>query len=372
MNWKKTIRKIHMWLGIITGPIVFIVAITGAIYTFQNEIQDWTQPYRFVEAENKAPLPPSELLEIAREANNDRHIHAILYGKPDQAAQVEFYKYTYEEQYFDKVYINQYNGEVLEVHDALHSFFGFILKGHFYLWLPPMIGQPVVAISTLIFFCILISGIYLWWPRNKNNKRQKFKIKWNARWRRKNYDLHSVIGFYSSLIALIFVITGLVWGFKWFRNTYYYVASGGESYVSYSTPDTPIDSTATSTKSIDIIWSKMNDEYPTADWVEVHPAEEGSNVIAANANPDASTYYKMDYRYFDQNTLEELSVDHQWGRTNEISGAQMLMKMNYDIHVGAIAGIPGKIIAMLISLLIASLPITGFLMWYGRKYKTKK
>jgi len=43
--------------------------------------------------------------------------------------------------------------------------------------------------------------------------------------------------------------------------------------------------------------------------------------------------------------------------------------MNYDIHIGAIGGIFGKIIAFLISLGIASLPMTGILLWYGRTYK---
>jgi uncharacterized iron-regulated membrane protein len=45
--------------------------------------------------------------------------------------------------------------------------------------------------------------------------------------------------------------------------------------------------------------------------------------------------------------------------------------MNYDIHVGAIAGLPGKILAFLISLLCSSLPVTGFLVWYGKKVKAK-
>jgi uncharacterized iron-regulated membrane protein len=47
------------------------------------------------------------------------------------------------------------------------------------------------------------------------------------------------------------------------------------------------------------------------------------------------------------------------------------MRLNYDIHTGAILGLPGKIFAFLISLLIASLPVTGFLVWYGSRYRKK-
>lgn len=45
--------------------------------------------------------------------------------------------------------------------------------------------------------------------------------------------------------------------------------------------------------------------------------------------------------------------------------------MNYDIHVGQILGLPGKIIAFLASLICASLPITGFIIWLGRRKKSK-
>jgi uncharacterized iron-regulated membrane protein len=47
------------------------------------------------------------------------------------------------------------------------------------------------------------------------------------------------------------------------------------------------------------------------------------------------------------------------------------MKMNYDIHTGAILGLPGKIFAFLCSLLIASLPISGCYIWWGRNKKNK-
>ena len=46
--------------------------------------------------------------------------------------------------------------------------------------------------------------------------------------------------------------------------------------------------------------------------------------------------------------------------------------MNYDIHIGAIGGLAGKIIAFLASLICASLPVTGTLLWYGKKFKKKK
>jgi uncharacterized iron-regulated membrane protein len=45
--------------------------------------------------------------------------------------------------------------------------------------------------------------------------------------------------------------------------------------------------------------------------------------------------------------------------------------MNYDIHVGAVLGLTGKILAFIASLVAASLPVTGTLIWIGRKRKMK-
>ncbi|MNR67679.1 hypothetical protein D3C85_1918120 [compost metagenome] len=46
--------------------------------------------------------------------------------------------------------------------------------------------------------------------------------------------------------------------------------------------------------------------------------------------------------------------------------------MNYGIHTGQILDLPGKIIAFTASLIAAALPVTGFVIWYGRRKKSCK
>ncbi|MDZ7607408.1 MAG: PepSY-associated TM helix domain-containing protein [Cyclobacteriaceae bacterium] len=363
---KNLIGKIHLWLGLTSGLLVLIIALTGCIYAFQEEIKNITQDYRFVHKQEKSFLPPSKIQAISDEELPGKHIHAIMYFDSTQAANAIYY--SLEDHYYYFVYINQYTGEVLKVKDEYADFFRFILDGHFYLWLPPEIGQPIVASVTLVFFGMLVTGIVLWWPRNHHGIRKKFSIKWTARWRRKNYDLHSILGFYISWLALVLVFTGLIWGFQWFRNGVFSIMSGGDEFVEYYNPASDsLSSYNSDLPAIDLVWMKMVREYPDAEWIEVHPPENAQSSIAANANPDASTYWKTDYRYFDQYTLEELPVTHNWNRFHQSTNAELLMRMNYDIHVGSILGLPGKILAFLLSLTIASLPVTGFLFWFGRR-----
>lgn len=371
MKIKKLIGKIHLWLGLASGIVVFVVAMTGCIYAFQAEIRDLVESYRFVEAEETAVLPPSVLKAIAEKELPGKHLHAVLYDEPQRSAQVIFFHFE-PDYYYYHVFVNQYTGEVLKVKDMSADFFQFILNGHFYFWLPAHIGQPFVASMTLGFLVMLVTGIVLWWPKKKKSARQRFTLKWDGGWRRKNYDLHNVLGFYACWIALILAFTGLVWGFEWFANGLHAVAGGEKSVVYYDPVSEKNKLAEIGRPAIDRVWDLMKAEYPAAEVIEVHIPETGTSSIAANANPDRSTYWKTDYRYFDQYSLKELEVSHIYSRFEEATPADKLLRMNYDIHVGAIAGMPGKIIAFMASLVVGSLPVTGFIMWLGRKSKKKK
>lgn len=370
MDIKKIVGKIHLWLGISSGLVVFIISVTGCIYAFQAEIQNLTQSYRFVAYEEKPVLPPSQLAAIASKELPGKKIHAVLYAKPGKAAQVIFYDFDPEYYYF--VYLNPYSGEVLKVKDENADFFRIVLMGHFYLWLPPVPGQLIATSATLIFLVMLISGLILWWPKNKKATKQRFRIKWSAKWRRKNYDLHNVLGFYITWVAIILAATGMVFGFQWFAKGVHRIA-GGKKELMY------IEPTSDTTKMIsqvdipagDKLYYKLRLENPTAEVMEVHVPESKTAPILVTVNQEDGTYWRTDYRYFDQYTLQELPVNHIYGRLDEANTADKLLRMNYDIHTGAIIGLPGKILAFFASLIAASLPITGFYIWWGRRNKKK-
>jgi uncharacterized iron-regulated membrane protein len=366
---KKIIGTIHLWLGLSSGLVVFIISLTGCIYAFQDEIQNVTQSYRYAGVQNKPVLAPSVMKAIAEKELPGKKVHAVMYNPPGRAAQVIFY--DFDPLYYYFVYLDPYSGRVLKVKDENADFFRIVLDGHFYLWLPPEIGQPVVASATLVFVVMLITGIVLWWPKNKAAARQRFSIKWTARWRRKNYDLHNVLGFYASWIAIILAVTGLVWGFQWFASSYYAIA-GGEKSMLYEEPLSDTLQMAQinhQSPVIDQLWQRAKREHPWAAVMEVHIPETAKSSVSITLNPESGTYWKTDYRFYDQYTLRELPVQSVYGKLAEAKAADKLLRMNYDIHVGAIIGLPGKIIAFMASLFCASLPVTGFYIWWGRRRK---
>ena len=369
MTVKKIIGKIHLWLGLGSGLVVLFLGITGCILAFQKEIESATQDYRYVQERKEALLPPSVLKEIGMKQLPGKHLHAVLYEGRQKAAQVIFFQFE-PESYYHIVFVNPYDGAVLKVKDMDKDFFRQVINGHFYLWLPPHIGQPIVASATLIFVVLLITGLILWWPRNKAARKQRFSVKWNGTTRRRNYDLHNVLGFYVLFIALILAGTGLVWGFQWFAKGVHNVA-GGDKELLYIEPQSTKIAREGAPK-IDLVWEQMKREYPRAEILEVHVPDTEMAPIAANANEDASTYWKTDYRYFDQYSLKELPAQSIYGRLKDANAADKLIRMNYDIHTGAIIGLPGKILMFFASMIAGSLPVTGFLIWIGRRRKARR
>jgi uncharacterized iron-regulated membrane protein len=368
MTVKKIIGKVHLWLGFTSGIIVFIIAVTGCLYAFQAEISAMAgKRYQKVTPQNASYLPPTQIKQIAEAKLPGKHLHSVQYGAKDQAVVVTFY--SVEPEYYYTIYVNPYSGEVLKVKNMDRDFFRVVLMGHYYLWLPHEIGQRITIYSTIIFVVMMITGIILWWPRNKAAAKQRFTIKWSAAWRRKNYDLHNVLGFYMTWVVIFMAITGLIFGWQLLANAIYKTA-GGEKSLTYAEPlsDTTKIAQAVSMP-VDKLWVQMQQEHQDAETIEMHfPASDSSSIEVA-VNTDADTYWRTDYRFFDQYSMKELPVDHIYGRLKDAKGADKLLRMNYDIHVGAIWGLPGKILAFCGSLIAASLPVTGFIIWWGRRKK---
>lgn len=371
-TWKKIVRQAHLYLGLTSGLVIFIVAITGCLWAFQEEIEALTLDIPVIQHQDLPVLLPMEARRLAHEVLPGRHVHGTLYEGVNEPVKVIFYEYVPE--FYHTVYLHPYSGEVLKVDNNLTGFFPFVLEGHRYLWLPKEIGSQIVAWSTVIFAIMLITGLVLWWPKNRKNRRQRLKLDWkeNTNWKRKNYDLHSVLGFYISFVAIIIIFTGLIMAFEPFQETVYN-SIGGEKEVAWRLPQNISETPATTegVAGIDRLFYDLQREYPQAVDLEFHYPFTDSDAIYVEIGYKEGVYYNADYRFYDQYTLEEISSPTIYGIYGEAGVPEKVMRMNYDIHVGAIAGLPGKFLAFFASLLCASLPVTGFVMWYARNYKKK-
>ena len=371
MTFKKFIFELHKILGLVTGLVVFVVAITGCCWAFREEIESLYDDYKKVTPQNAPILTPSEAKDIAQAVFPNHFIHGTLYKKADDAVEVIFY--DPEPEFYQSVFLNPYTGKVIQIDDHLSGFFAFILKGHMRMWLPKEIGEQFVGASILIFIVIIISGFILWIPKKRKNLKQRIRFDWKktTRWKRKNFDLHTVIGFYVCSLALILAFTGSVLSYNWLRYGVY-KGIGGEKETEFIIPDgNSVIANKDSIAPMDYLIVKLQRELPNAKALELHYPHTPTESIYVEVTNSEGLYYDADFRFFDQNTLEEIETPSIYGKYENAKLADKIVRMNYDIHIGAIGGIAGKIIAFLVSLLTATLPVTGVLLWYGRKYKKK-
>lgn len=360
---------LHLWLGLASGIVVLIMGITGCILVFEHEIKAMTSPWLNVEAQNADKiLPPSKIYALVKKALPDKDIHGLWYNGLDKTIKVDIESDSL-------IYVNPYNGKITGIVDH-EDFFHEIDEGHRYLWLGKELGTTITSWATLIFFFLLISGIILWFPKkwNKTTLNNSFKIKWNARFKRLNYDLHNVLGFYSLILAFLIALTGLIMSFHWVRESTYWITGGfanekvKKEVVVEVKPDTFSKPKYNMLTASDIIFNKVRKEI----------AKENKEAVIINFpdKPHDNFYACTDMKngnwrdlYFNSETLELLPNSTKYLGNEKFH--DWLSRSNYSLHVGAIGGLTTKIIYFAASLICASLPLTGFYIWWGRKKKKK-
>ena len=381
LSVKKISSVLHLWLGLSSGLVVFLICITGCIYVFEDELQNFFhKERRYVDVpDNAKKMPLSELIKIAQNTLGREHpvqqIEIPTAGdrsyiiRSEQIRNEKAYTYFGEIVYNRKIYINPYSGEVIKNENTKYEFFSIVLRLHRNLLLRRSIGSIIIGVSVIIFVIMLISGIILWWPKNKAALKQRIAFKWKktTKWKRKNYDFHNVLGFYSSLILLVIALTGLVWSFDWFENSVKWVANGG--HKSKKVKAVYSDSTNINTAyPIDNLFKDALQKKQDAEMLSINLPKNKGAAVNVLLYPDEHLSYNRIQLQYDQYSGKLITI----GRFGKKDAGEKLRALNYDIHVGSILSLPGKILAFLASLIAASLTITGFYIWYGKRKKAKK
>lgn len=384
--FKKWTGKLHLWLGLGVGFLIFIISITGALFVFKDEIENFTRQdviyHNEQNIDRKEVLPIRTLEKAVVEKVKEKYPVHWVNIPIDKKMSYLFYWYEHDPEawnYFDEfpiykaAYVNPYTGKVLETYDEKNGFFQIVKMIHWSYLLKQSWGTYLVGIPVIIFMIMLISGIILWWPKNKAARKQRFSFKWQnvKSWKRKNYDLHNVLGFYASIFALIFSVTGLFYAFFFVQAAIYFIFSGGKTqYPDFSSIKTKAPIELRTEGTLDKISNTVKAKYPDSYGFSI---DLGHPHMDDHEHPHFEVYVKhLSYSYHKSSSLifDENSGDllHTHDMKDKNFG-EKAVGANYDIHVGSILGLPTKIIAFIVSLICASLPVTGFMIWWGRRKK---
>lgn len=378
---RKLFFWLHKWVGLLTGLIVLIISLTGCIYVFSEESKELIYSDRlFIEPQTEQVLPLSVLRDKAQQALGQSYRISRCEIYPDRSRSWIFrasetdakaFGYWNYYKYYYRVYINPYNGNILHIEDSKNEFFQLVLSLHMNLLLGEHIGGAVVGYAVALFVLIMLSGLVLWWPQKWTKKKLKgsFRIKWDASPKRLIYDLHNILGFYMWIPILIITLTGLMYSFKWANSSMQFLFNGGKAAIARSIPKSSPGATEMEVNnSLDKALVTVFKTNPTADMLSIRTRAGETAPIDIQTRLLKSKTSAFVWYYFDRKTGELMM---QYG-DKDVTGGEKINTMKYDIHVGSIGGLGTKLLAFVASLICASLPITGFLMWYNKGRKKSR
>ena len=366
-TFRKFINDIHLWLGIGSGIIIFVICLSGTILVFDTEIKSFFTDD--VSLENTS-LPVKNLDEIAASISAEGLGELSSISLKEKAG--EFYeariKTSPEDRRGTTFLVNPHTAEVFSAPPSSADAFMFsMFRLHRWLLLDTSIGRPIVGVATIIFLLLSISGLVLWFPKKMKwrNFKSGFKIKTRANWKRVNHDLHNTLGFYSVILIIIMGLTGLCWSFEGYREiagnvigAEIFNRGGGPSYK-------PMNLEEEEKVSLEEIYLIASRELPYEGEIQISlPSER--NPVYSIRKYDATSFSPViaDNLVIDQaGQLQEKEIFREKPLNQQIAS---LIK---PIHVGDIFGTFSKVIYFVVCLIATSLPVTGTIIWINKLRK---
>jgi uncharacterized iron-regulated membrane protein len=366
---KEIAAKLHLILGLVSGLIVFIVSLTGAIYVFEQEWRELTQSkYLYVSRENTSEAPLSTIeASVALHFPNEKVTNIRVQRHFDTSAE-----WTHAVVVNTKrklaISLNPYSATVIGVRNMNTDLMAVTQQIHINL-LMGEVGEQIIKWNVLIFFIMVLTGLMLWLPPNLKMLRyvltfNKAKTKFQV-----NYDLHRILGFYASIILLVVSLTGIWWVFESVQHAVYdWTHSDKTLLQKIKQPKAPPQyiSDFSAEKAFEIA---KNDPKNTG-WTQafVQPAKDSATPLAVLMRFPYDIVRQQNRLSFDQFTGKILRADYY----QNYSTADKIRVSNYDLHTGRMGGYATKILYFIAALFSASLPITGFLIWFNKSEKRRK
>ena len=380
-------RRIHLYLAFVAGIVIMITCFTGAVLVFEEELQHLFHKERYyvepgtarpiqelsASLQQKVPAATISGIKIYTDKTRSAELYYTVKKKDDkkkdasptvkvQGGPMKPGQPATRENNRQVAYVNPYTAEIIELYNNKDSFFYSMLSLHRWL-LGGDTGKLIVGICTLIFLFILITGIILWWPKNRMILQQRLKIKWQGGWKRLNHDLHIVTGFYSAIFLFIFAFTGLAWSFTWFNKGIYKVTNS-----SMELPKPPVNAFRADVKttSLDSIFAYAKTNIPGVKFYVITSPKDSLSPYSVSVLKDNAPHESAMDMYYINRYEPAILQSQQFSQRNLGQKVRSTFK---PVHTASIWGWPSKIIGFIVCVLGVIFPVTGYIMWWLRTSK---
>jgi uncharacterized iron-regulated membrane protein len=417
LTFRRVIHLMHLWIGIPCALFLFFICFSGTVYVFNKEITQWLdrdlytikknggatqmtadQLKVLVENEKKGmvttaiqiPQNSSEAWIFSMRPKDDKmgrpqadmkemqSAPQKRKGGPERNERGEPQKKKNERVQMKNFFVDPYSGKILgDVQTPAAKFFLFVMQFHRWLLIDNHdIGAAITGTAAISMILLQITGLMLWFPaklkswKKKHLWKQGFVVKRNASAKRFNFDLHKAIGFYTFLFITIMAITGPVMGFDWYKAGFSKalgvkpMKKGQENEMksAANTDSLPAISIATA-------FAESNELLAGDFTTKILLPKDGDGVITVQKNKEGFfASPAADRLMIDQYTAQVMKVE----RFAENTTGQKIVSLAKAIHTGEIFGTFSKILYFIACMLATSLPVTGIIIWWGRRNKTSK
>ncbi|MGY4301251.1 putative iron-regulated membrane protein [Bradyrhizobium sp. i1.4.4] len=372
---KAALHQIHSIAGLVLALLLALIALTGAIMSFEDEIGDHLNSGIMQVAPRQAPaLMPDELVARLKAGQDLGKVSAVtLSSDPAAAVRVRFAR---DEQGArpTSLYVDPYDARVLGAPRG-EEFFATVRRLHRWLLIPGDAkgwGRQITGIAALGLIVMLISGLVLRWPRRAGSVKMWLKPNLGLSGRGLHRSLHAVIGTWVLPVYLVMTLTGLWYSFNWYKDGVVWLLSRPEVAAAKMQPKMSAKVPRPSARpepaqpiGFDQAWTTLQHEegkhFSRA--LLTLPAGPGTVIRIRSWPKDSTLDTTRDEFRVDAVTGQVISAERYADKTL----GQKIIANVLDIHRGAFLGWPGKLAFMIAAALMPLFSVTGILLYLSRR-----
>ncbi len=372
----RTIWRWHFYAGLLVMPFILILSVSGAIYLFKPQIERWEErDFRGLSTAHM--VAPKRQLGVALAAMPGARFHAYrLPESPGDAAMIHLARPG--DAGMVDVFVSP-QGQLLGSLDPETRIAPLIAKFHGSLFLGSA-GDWLVELAASWAIVLVLTGLYLWWPEGGGPAGvlyPRLRLGSRAAWR----DMHAVTGFWVSGLALVLLLTGLPWASVWgqaFRlaRTELGLIQGPQDWkTGPADPHASHDHQAMAehmheaapTGSLDTFVAKATAEHMAFPVLVLPPGARQA------FGPPTGQVWTVKSEAQDRTQNRSVSYDPATAR--EVARSDFADKHVIDRivgtgiawHEGQLLGWFNQLVGVLTALMLATLAVTGFVIWRRRK-----
>lgn len=367
---KKLFKQVHLYLSLPFGIVISLICFSGAMLAVEKDVAPSAQRHLlYVAPTSEARLPLDQLLKQTQATLPE---DVKITGATVFADSLRSYKFSLSKPHKASTYVNPYTGEVLGSPQRA-PFFATMFKLHRWLLGPARAadgsigwGKLLVGTSTLLFVFILLTGLIIWWPKSTRALRASLKIPVSRGLRPFLHGLHLSGGAFTFALLLLMATTGLTWSFKWYKEGFYTLF--GATVATTPTPAKTVPGKGAKgkqKKEKNFAWQQALDKVK----------QDATTFQQITIKPHSASVKREGWgnsRASDQYTLDATGAITQVTPYSDATIDRKLSGWIFTLHTGTFAGAWGRWLWLLVTLIGASLPLTGYYLWWKRIFKRQK